>query len=200
MKILKGQLQDLESRKNRGFLGLLPPRSCRKAQALVGWQDCRDARRPRGLRKRAILPWFGISQRLLKYITYAAVLFASDFSYAELKDHLKKAEGKTDTHTMRNIDFIYMINLDQRPEKYAMSLQYLSQYDIHPYRFSAINGWELSLEGILDVGLKFTPGMTPLLGTTFLMESGKLLFSHEFMHFHHGYTLLDQFKRKKISK
>ena len=58
---------------------------------------------------------------------------------------------------MPNIDFIYMINLDQRPEKWAHSIHQLIPYDILPYRFSAINGWEdLTVEIINDVGLKFS--------------------------------------------
>ena len=84
---------------------------------------------------------------------------------------------------MRNIDFIYMINLDERPQKYALSKQYLEKYGINPYRFSAVNGWTLSLEAINDVGVKYQPGMTPLLATTYpdLGEGGKKVQSHEYM-------------------
>jgi len=70
---------------------------------------------------------------------------------AGLQDHFKKAEGKSDIHKTRNIDFIYMINLDERPEKWQMSIAQLASYGIIPYRFSAVNGWELSLEDINDV-------------------------------------------------
>jgi GR25 family glycosyltransferase involved in LPS biosynthesis len=80
-------------------------------------------------------------------------------AFAKLEDHFKKAEGKSPIHTMENIDFIYMINLDQRPEKFAKSAAGLSPYQIYPYRFSAVNGWELSLETVNDVGVKFARGM-----------------------------------------
>ena len=60
---------------------------------------------------------------------------------------------------MRNIDFIYMINLDHRPEKLKMSLDQMAPYGIFPYRFSAVNGWELSLETLNAVGLQLTPQM-----------------------------------------
>lgn len=76
-----------------------------------------------------------------------------------LIDHLKKAPNKSDNHSMLNIDFIYVINLDQRPEKWEMTLGQLSKYGIFPYRFSAVNGWELTLDQINDVGLKFSPEM-----------------------------------------
>ena len=103
------------------------------------------------------------------------------FSYGTLQDHLKKAEGKGNDHKIRNIDFIYMINLDKRPEKYALAKAYLERYEINPYRFSAVNGWELSMETINDVGVKYRPGMTPLLATTYVVEEGKKIQSHEFM-------------------
>ncbi|MBA3721618.1 MAG: glycosyltransferase family 25 protein [Parachlamydiaceae bacterium] len=78
---------------------------------------------------------------------------------AKLEDHFKKIENKSNIHKMRNIDFIYLINLDQRPEKFQKCIDQLHPYGIYPYRFSAVNGWELTLEDINDVGLKFEPGM-----------------------------------------
>ena len=43
-------------------------------------------------------------------------------SFADLVDHLKKAEGKTDRYKMRNIDFIYMINFRQKTGKICQGL------------------------------------------------------------------------------
>jgi GR25 family glycosyltransferase involved in LPS biosynthesis len=89
------------------------------------------------------------------------LIFLLIFSFlsADIESHLKPALNKQEGCSFRNIDFIYMINLDQRPEKWEMSLEQLRSYDIEPYRFSAVNGWELSLETINDVGLKFSPLM-----------------------------------------
>lgn len=78
---------------------------------------------------------------------------------ANVLDQLKSIGPKTDHHRIRNIDFIYMINLDQRPEKYEKSIAQLSSYRVFPYRFSAVNGWELTYEQIQDVGLKYSPSM-----------------------------------------
>jgi GR25 family glycosyltransferase involved in LPS biosynthesis len=124
-----------------------------------------------------------------KFIVYLFLLFSCSVSQSALQDHLKKAEGKQDNHKIRNIDFIYMINLDERPQKYALSMQHLDKYGIIPYRFSAINGWKLSLEVIHDVGVKYQPGMTPLLATTYIEpgEDGKKIQSHEYMK-HYGKT------------
>lgn len=80
---------------------------------------------------------------------------------------------------MRQIDFIYMINLDQRPEKYQMSINQLRPFGIEPYRFSAVNGWELSLEAINDVGVKFSPEMEGGFQATSYHLDGKGKPSHE---------------------
>ena len=113
--------------------------------------------------------------------------------FGGVADHLKRAEEKKDYHHMRNIDFIYMINLDERSEKWEMSCRQLEPYGIYPYRFSAVNGWNLSLEVINDVGLKYRPDMTPLLSSTYPMEpEAEGMFSNEFMtqfgktYFRHG--------------
>lgn len=79
--------------------------------------------------------------------------------YGDLEDHLKRIEDKTPGHSMRNIDFIYIINLDARPEKFASCLNQLHPYGIDPFRFSAVNGWELSFEAMKDLGVKFSPEM-----------------------------------------
>lgn len=92
------------------------------------------------------------------------------FLEASLEDHLKTA-ARCDCHKMSNIDFIYMINLDQRPEKWRRSMDQLAPFGIYPYRFSAVNGWELSLEEINDVGLIFSLEMAPgILGTKYPLE------------------------------
>ena len=83
------------------------------------------------------------------------LMFISTFSlFGDIQDHLKKARGKSKKQQLRNIDFIYMINLDQRPEKYELSLHQLKPYGIVPYRFSAVNGWELTGADINDLGVK----------------------------------------------
>ncbi len=60
---------------------------------------------------------------------------------------------------MRNVDFIYLINLDNHPEKLKACLNQLTPYGVHPYRFSAVNGLGLSLATINDLGLKVSNEM-----------------------------------------
>lgn len=89
---------------------------------------------------------------------------------------------KTGIHSMPNIDFIYVINLDQRPEKYAMSMQALESYQIYPYRFSAVNGWELSFEALDELGVFYQSGTpTGPLTSVFRHVDGEEYMSFEIM-------------------
>lgn len=101
--------------------------------------------------------------------------------FGRLEDHLKKVEGKGNCHQMRNIDFIYLINLDERPEKYGSCIKQLQPYGIFPYRFSAINGWKLSLQAINDLGVKYKNGMASGLMGTYYPLDGKGEARHEIM-------------------
>jgi len=100
--------------------------------------------------------------------------------HSALFDHLKKIEGKGTHHTFPKIDFIYMINLDERPEKFAQTSSELASYEIFPYRFSAVNGWKLPLEVINDIGLVYQKDMLSLFATSFPLE-GNGVPSNDFM-------------------
>ncbi len=98
-------------------------------------------------------------------------LSACEVLHASIEDHLKRVGDKSGFHQMRNVDFIYMINLDQRPEKFQICLDKLHPFGIEPCRFSAVNGWELSLDAINDVGVRFQSWMKGgQWGTCFLQE------------------------------
>ncbi len=94
--------------------------------------------------------------------------------HAGIEQYFKKADGKSGPYQMRNIDFIYVINLDQRPEKYEATLKELAPYGITPYRFSAVNGWELTFEAINNLGIKFQHGMRATKGTSYFPEDNGL--------------------------
>ncbi len=98
---------------------------------------------------------------------------------AAFERRLKRAAGKGSGHTIRNVDFIYMINLDTRPEKFALASRFLEVYGVTPYRFPAVDGWQLSKEAVQDVGLQWQPGMTSLLATRYPTEIDEMLQSHE---------------------
>ena len=93
--------------------------------------------------------------------------------FARVEDHFKKISDNSGMHQMRNIDFIYMINLDERPEKFASSSSQLTPYGIFPLRFSAVNGWKLTLEDINDVGLVYDSWMeSGVWGTYYPLDGG----------------------------
>lgn len=102
--------------------------------------------------------------------------------FAGVEDYLKTPLNKEGPYQMKNIDFIYMINLDERPEKYIHSFNELAPYGITPYRFSAVNGWKLSLEDLNEIGIKYEPWMQQgLMGTCYLPEDHGQP-HHEIMH------------------
>lgn len=107
----------------------------------------------------------------MRSVFFLLLTLSASFSYGDIAKHLKKPLDKDEGHSIRNIDFIYVINLDQRPEKFESCVKQLAPYGIRPYRFSAVNGWELPFETINDVGVKFQPGMQGAFwGTSYFSE------------------------------
>ncbi len=91
----------------------------------------------------------------------------------EIELYFKKVKNRSAGHSMKNIDFIYMINLDERPEKFAACKKKLGLYGIVPFRFSAVNGWKLPTHVINAVGVRFKLGEHQvLMGTTYDQENG----------------------------
>ncbi len=111
-------------------------------------------------------------------------LLASSGLYGDIADHFKPCPDKLSGHGIRNVDFIYMINLDKRPEKFEDCSERLNLYGIYPYRFSAVNGWEMPIEVINDVGLKYQPWMkNDIMGTYyFLDDQNEIRHEHEIIH------------------
>jgi GR25 family glycosyltransferase involved in LPS biosynthesis len=112
------------------------------------------------------------------------LLYSFSMVYSDLADHFKPCPNKSSHHHMANIDFIYMINLDKRPDRLEDCLKRLNPYGIYPYRFSAINGWELPIDVINDVGLKFEPWMhSGIMGTYYYLDDkGEIQHAHEMIH------------------
>jgi GR25 family glycosyltransferase involved in LPS biosynthesis len=100
---------------------------------------------------------------------------------AEIPDHFKPCPNKLDIHKIDEIDFIYLINLDKRPDRLEESNRRLNLYGIYPYRFSAVNGWELPIEVINDVGVKYEPWMKGgMMGTYYYLdEKRQIQHAHE---------------------
>jgi len=99
-----------------------------------------------------------------------------------IEKYLRTCANKSDNHSMRNIDFIYCINLDSRPQKFERTHRNLSAYGIYPYRFSAINGWKLSFEAVEELGVTYTPDQPEgPIASVYRHEEGKEYISFEIM-------------------
>jgi len=97
---------------------------------------------------------------------------------ADVFNHIKPCDGKEEgAHSFGSIDCVYLINLDHRSEKLEHSLEQCGAYNIYPYRFSAINGHELSLEQLQDIGLQRKRGIESChfetLECTYYIKQGK---------------------------
>ena len=95
----------------------------------------------------------------MKIIALLLMVFACLGLDAGIEKYFRSAENKTGVHAMEGVDFIYVINLDQRPEKYQRTMNALKPFEIYPYRFSAVNGWKLSFEALDELGIIYQPGM-----------------------------------------
>lgn len=91
---------------------------------------------------------------------------------ADISEFFKPALEKPTPSFLRGVDFIYMINLDERTEKWHLSLEQLIPYNIIPYRFSAVNGWTLPLDAFEKLGVRLAPGMsTDHMGTCYSIDN-----------------------------
>jgi GR25 family glycosyltransferase involved in LPS biosynthesis len=104
---------------------------------------------------------------------------------ADLTPFLKPALNKdaVPKNQVNGVDFIYIINLDQRPEKFAHCIKELDPFGITPYRFSAVCGWDLTFEMLDQLGVVFKPGkkLKPIMSTCYLPEYNYAPL-HEVMH------------------
>jgi GR25 family glycosyltransferase involved in LPS biosynthesis len=100
---------------------------------------------------------------LLRSLNYSAKnsISCSDYPHpSKVENCFQKCAKKSLVHTMPKIDFIYMINLDERPEKYALACEGLEKYGVHPYRFSAVNGRKLSTAVLNELGVRCFEGIS----------------------------------------
>ena len=115
----------------------------------------------------------------MSYLVICFVLFVS-CGHCSISNHFKPCKDKIAAQSIPNVDYIYVINLDHRPEKYQQTLEEFAPYGIVTYRFSAANAWKLPIENIWDVNLEFKKGMRPGgMGTVYKVENGKEYSSSE---------------------
>ncbi len=123
---------------------------------------------------------FNAAMRTLNF-TPSNICITSSAAENRMEQHFRKVDHKSSEHTMDGIDFIYMINLDERPEKFALTSFELSLYGIYPYRFSAVNGWQLPTSVLNQIGVKFTSpfGQEKFLGSIYREIDGQECLGNE---------------------
>lgn len=96
---------------------------------------------------------------LIKWILFLLAVTTLDANWKEM---IKPCENKGEGHLFGGVDFIYMINLSVRPKKWERSQTQLASYGIYPYRFDAVNGWDLAPASFAHLGCpELARGMTP---------------------------------------
>lgn len=95
----------------------------------------------------------------MKFVIGFLFVFFSMTLHADISKYFKKCENKSDIHKLRNIDFVYLINLDKRPDRWKSCMDQLHPYGIYPYRFSAVNGYSFRLEELDEMGVKLSRSM-----------------------------------------
>jgi GR25 family glycosyltransferase involved in LPS biosynthesis len=114
-------------------------------------------------------------------VIFLLILFSPFCMFAEIADCLKKATNKESATSIKNVDFIYVINLDERPEKYKQTQAQFLEYDIVTYRFSAVNGWKLDFNQFADLGVLYNEQMPDNLMGTYYSADDPSIPVHEFI-------------------
>ena len=90
------------------------------------------------------------------------VFFIPSHIFCEWRDLLQFPLNKSSSSPIERVDFIYMINLDRRLDRWNQSSEILKSYSISPYRFSAIDGWALNQEALDKHLIVFLPAIKPI--------------------------------------
>ncbi|MBS0625112.1 MAG: glycosyltransferase family 25 protein [Verrucomicrobia bacterium] len=75
--------------------------------------------------------------------------------------HFKKIDDKYEEEKflVRNVDLIYLINLDRRPDRWKRCLEQFLPHKIRPHRVAGIIGWDLTQEVFDDIAMRPKPPM-----------------------------------------
>ncbi len=86
-------------------------------------------------------------------------VFLVSFLFSGIEDHYQPIFLKGSSKGPKGIDFVYMINLDQRPERWRDATALLAKYTIFPQRFPGIYGWTIPPKVLNDMAVTFERGM-----------------------------------------
>ena len=103
--------------------------------------------------------------------------FLATSLFGGVLDHVKKFTSEGCSYGP--IDRVFVINLDGRPERLEKSVRQLKPFGVKPFRFSAVNGWELKYETLQDLGLKYKKGMQPGIMSSYFDRTPRSKPKHE---------------------
>lgn len=94
------------------------------------------------------LQWKYTGTFLLLFTVYSTTCYGYylQSEFTPINNYLQTATIDPTPSGMDLIDCVYVINLDERPERWEQTNTLLSEKGIHPNRFSAVNGWNLTQE------------------------------------------------------
>ncbi len=78
-----------------------------------------------------------------------------------IEKYLSKIENKSNANQIRNVDYIYLINLDKCVERFEYCMEQFIRCQIRPHRVSAVYGKELPQEAFDHFGVKLKPNQIP---------------------------------------
>ena len=88
-------------------------------------------------------------------VLFTLLFFMNLLNAKEISGYFHQLENNTEiANPFCYIDYIYLINLDCRPEKLETCMEQLLPYGVIPSRFSAVNGWLLSSIELEELGTK----------------------------------------------
>ncbi len=99
-------------------------------------------------------------KKRLIFLLFILITLNFEHSFSDITSHFNKLNFKdSKSFQMKNLDFIYVINLDHRQDRMLKAYEQFSPYHIQPQRFPAIYGKNLSFKALQDIVLTFAPGM-----------------------------------------
>jgi len=93
----------------------------------------------------------------MKRILFFALLWLH--CEAGIDRHYRSMEFKGPSIGPEGVDYVYMINLDQRSQRWIDATNQLKPYKILPQRFPGIYGWTLPVDVLNDMSVQFLHGM-----------------------------------------
>lgn len=89
------------------------------------------------------------------------ILLAFIASQTAIVNYLRPIDISESQSGIKSVDCIYLINLDERPEKLGRVKPFIESYNLSINRVSGINGWKLTPEARAEMAGTYENGLPP---------------------------------------